>query len=85
MNKKINGPESTVIRFNQKKDQEEKTLLFTPREDYHDQEGNFDWDAYEATCPKRIRKHNPKIKKHPGDKSKVFLPRALRSRALRAL
>ena len=72
MNKKINGPESTVIRFDQKKDQEETPLLIADREDFHDQEGNFDWDAFEATCPKRIRKHNPRIKKHPGDKSKVF-------------
>ena len=71
MNKKTNGPESTIIRFDQKKDQNEVQTLIE-RDEFHDDQGNFDWDAYEAKCPSKIKKHNSKIKRHPGDNSKIF-------------
>ena len=31
-------------------------------EDFFDADGNFDWDGYEATCPKLLRKPNPHVK-----------------------
>ena len=31
-------------------------------EDFFDADGNFDWEGYEATCPKILRKPNPHIK-----------------------
>lgn len=37
-------------------------------EDYYDENGNFMWDAYEATCPSKTRKPNPHIKTRNGDK-----------------
>jgi small subunit ribosomal protein S1 len=37
-------------------------------EDYYDKDGNFMWEAYEATCPSRTRKPNPHIKTRNGDK-----------------
>ena len=37
-------------------------------QDFYDAEGNFMWDAYEATCPSHIRKPNPHIKTRKGDK-----------------
>ena len=37
-------------------------------DDYYDADGNFMWDAYEATCPSRTRKPNPHIKTRNGDK-----------------
>ena len=35
---------------------------------YFNESGEFDWDAFEATCPKRTRKPNPHIKTKNGDK-----------------
>jgi len=32
--------------------------------------GEFDWDAFEASCPSR--KHNKKVKRHPGDNDPVY-------------
>lgn len=37
-------------------------------EDYYDADGNFMWDAYEASCPSKTRKPNPHIKTRNGDK-----------------
>lgn len=37
-------------------------------DDFYDEEGNFMWDAYEATCPSKTRKPNPHIKTRNGDK-----------------
>lgn len=37
-------------------------------QDFYDAEGNFMWDAYEATCPSHTRKPNPHIKTRKGDK-----------------
>jgi len=37
-------------------------------DDYYDEEGNFMWDAYEASCPSKTKKHNPHIKTMNGDK-----------------
>ena len=38
-------------------------------EDFFDADGNFDWEGYEATCPKILRKPNPHIKvKDPNHK-----------------
>ena len=37
-------------------------------DDYYDADGNFMWDAYEATCPSKTRKPNPHIKTRNGDK-----------------
>ena len=37
-------------------------------DDYYDEEGNFMWDAYEASCPSKTRKPNPHIKTRNGDK-----------------
>jgi ribosomal protein S1 len=31
-------------------------------EDFFDSKGNFDWEGYEATCPKVLRKPNPHVK-----------------------
>jgi small subunit ribosomal protein S1 len=36
--------------------------------EWYDEDGNFKWDAYEATCPSILRKPNPHIKTRPGDK-----------------
>jgi small subunit ribosomal protein S1 len=35
---------------------------------FYDDEGNFMWDAYEATCPSQTRKPNPHIKTRRGEK-----------------
>jgi small subunit ribosomal protein S1 len=35
---------------------------------YYDENGEFMWDAYEATCPSRLRKPNPHIKTRKGDR-----------------
>lgn len=40
----------------------------TEGEQYYNAEGEFDWDAYEATCPSRTRKPNPHIKTKNGDR-----------------
>ena len=37
-------------------------------DDYYDEEGNFMWDAYEASCPSKTKKPNPHIKTMNGDK-----------------
>ena len=37
-------------------------------EAFYDDNGEFMWDAYEATCPSRTRKPNPHIKTKKGDK-----------------
>ena len=36
--------------------------------EYFSANGEFDWDAYEATCPSKTRKHNPHIKTKNGDR-----------------
>ena len=36
--------------------------------EYFSANGEFDWDAYEATCPSRTRKYNPHIKTKNGDR-----------------
>lgn len=36
--------------------------------EFFDEAGEFDWDAFEATCPSRTRKPNPHIKTQNGDK-----------------
>ncbi len=46
----------------------EVRFLETSDQDFYDEEGNFMWDAYEATCPSKTRKPNPHIKTRPGDK-----------------
>lgn len=35
---------------------------------YYDESGEFMWDAYEATCPSKTKKHNPHIKTQNGDR-----------------
>jgi len=35
---------------------------------YFDESGEFNWEAFEATCPKRTRKPNPHIKTKNGDR-----------------
>jgi len=35
---------------------------------FYDENGEFMWDAYEATCPSKTRKPNPHIKTKKGDK-----------------
>lgn len=37
-------------------------------DDYYDEEGNFMWDEYEASCPSKTKKPNPHIKTMNGDK-----------------
>ena len=37
-------------------------------ESYYDENGEFMWDAYEASCPSKTRKPNPHIKTLRGDK-----------------
>lgn len=44
---------------------------FSTQENYLDADGNFDWDRYEYENPTRL-KHNPRVKRHPGDKDPVF-------------
>jgi ribosomal protein S1 len=39
-----------------------------PEEQFYDESGEFMWDAYEATCPSKTRKHNPHIKTKNGDR-----------------
>ena len=39
-----------------------------PEISYLDEDGEFMWDAYEATCPSKTRKHNPHIKTRDGDR-----------------
>lgn len=44
---------------------------FTPEkqdQEYYDEDGNFMWDAYEASCVSHTRKPNPHIKTRPGDR-----------------
>lgn len=36
--------------------------------EFYDENGNFMWEAYEATCPSHTRKPNPHIKTRKGDK-----------------
>lgn len=36
--------------------------------EYFSANGEFDWDAYEATCPSKTRKYNPHIKTKNGDR-----------------
>ena len=36
--------------------------------EYFNAAGEFDWNAYEATCPSKTRKHNPHIKTKNGDR-----------------
>ena len=36
--------------------------------EFYDKDGNFMWEAYEATCPSHTRKPNPHIKTRPGDR-----------------
>ena len=40
-------------------------------ENYFNASGEFDWDLFEASVPNH-KKHNPRVKRHPGDTSKVF-------------
>ena len=40
-------------------------------ENYINANGEFDWDLFESTIP-NFRKHNPKVKRHPGDNSPVY-------------
>lgn len=50
---------------------ESQELKFTNNKDYqnfYDTEGNFMWEAYEATCPAYTRKPNPHTKTEEGDK-----------------
>ena len=37
-------------------------LELKKNEDFFDADGNFDWEGYEATCPKVLRSPNPHIK-----------------------
>ncbi len=37
-------------------------LELKKNEDFFDADGNFDWEGYEATCPKILRSPNPHIK-----------------------
>tara|TARA_B100001093_G_scaffold379307_1_gene364670 strand:+ start:7950 stop:9149 length:1200 start_codon:yes stop_codon:yes gene_type:complete len=46
-------------------------IVLKSNEDFFDSDGNFDWDGYEATCPKVLRTPNPHVKvKDP--KHKVY-------------
>ena len=36
--------------------------------EWYNEAGEFDWDAYEATCPTRTRKPNPHIKTRRGER-----------------
>lgn len=40
----------------------------TQGNNYFDNDGNFKWDAYEATCPSASRKQNPHIKTKRGER-----------------
>ena len=46
---------------------EEKTSE-DPHAEFFDDNGEFDWDAYQATCPTHVRNPNPHIKTNNGDK-----------------
>lgn len=39
-----------------------------PYAEFYDKDGEFDWDAYQATCPTHVRNPNPHIKTKKGDK-----------------
>ena len=61
----------TVERFpepqNEIKPKKENKIVFES-DAYYDENGEFMWDAYEATCPSKLRKPNPHIKTKNGDK-----------------
>lgn len=44
------------------------TSDFKDDSEFFSESGEFDWNAYEATCPSRTRKPNPHIKTRNGDK-----------------
>lgn len=48
--------------------QEVKEETQDPHAQFYDENGEFMWDAYEATCVTRTRKPNPHIKTQRGDK-----------------
>lgn len=41
---------------------------FKADSEFFSEDGEFDWGAYEATCPSQIRKHNKHIKTKKGDR-----------------
>ena len=47
---------------------EEKVEYTDPDAQFYNEDGEFLWDAYEATCPSHTRHPNPHIKTQHGDK-----------------
>jgi ribosomal protein S1 len=47
---------------------EEKVEYTNPDAQFYNEDGEFLWDAYEATCPSHTRNPNPHIKTQNGDK-----------------
>lgn len=75
MNEKNKRPRITTVTLDAKVDKlpepqdEVKVKEYeTAGAEYFSANGEFDWDAYEATCPSKTRKHNPHIKTKNGDR-----------------
>jgi len=58
----------TVQNPNNQEEVKIETKIEDDGPDYLLPDGEFDWNAYEATCPTRTRKANPHIKTKNGDK-----------------
>ena len=39
----------------------EEVVIETTADEFFNDKGEFDWEGYEATCPSRARRHNPKV------------------------
>ena len=61
----LKNKEVAVLETNTKV---EKTEDLNDGREWHNEAGEFDWDAYEATCPSQTRKPNPHIKTKKGDR-----------------
>jgi len=59
-----NQPEVEETNFQLKLDDQFQNTS----DQFYDENGQFMWEAYEATCPSRLRKPNPHIKTQNGDK-----------------
>mgnify|MGYP006087283415 CR=1 FL=1 len=77
INDSSNQPANTVelIETSQNPDTQQdnptkkvEELKEDPGPTYLTEDGEFDWDAYEATCPSKTRQHNPHIKTKNGDR-----------------
>jgi len=54
-----------IDNIDQLKNKEDQS---TTDSEFYDADGNFMWEAYEATCPSHTRKPNPHIRTRKGDK-----------------